>query len=310
MVRLGPVIEPHQVGVSTLCAMEVPEQRLEEVANFVSSFDEVNHNYEREHRFNLWFVLVGSVEDDLVRIKQEIQTEIGLRVLDLRLEEAFFIDLGFPIDNESGPSKEIYPRYNSFAERKGKDPKGHEADLGKAPEYHDAPDLVCALFQRLQTGLSLVAQPYRALGEEVGLSEESVLGWISRWRAKGLIRRFGVVVNHHKLGFSRNAMVAFDIPDPKVSAIGQKIGQYPFVTLCYRRRRARLWWPYNLYCMIHGKSQDQVRLQVQKIISEVGLAGIAFDILFSRQKFKQRGAAYRAVRPQLLGVPPVSEALC
>jgi siroheme decarboxylase len=50
--RIGPVFHPHRVGTSTLAAMAVPQARLQEIANYISALPEVNHNYEREHRFN------------------------------------------------------------------------------------------------------------------------------------------------------------------------------------------------------------------------------------------------------------------
>ena len=58
--RVGPVFRTHAIGASTLAAMAVPEERLDEVAAIVNSFAAVNHNYEREHRFNLWFVATAA----------------------------------------------------------------------------------------------------------------------------------------------------------------------------------------------------------------------------------------------------------
>ena len=63
--RVGPVFRPRQLGASTLAAMAVPPERLAEVAALVNSFAEVNHNYEREHAFNLWFVLTAPDQSGL-----------------------------------------------------------------------------------------------------------------------------------------------------------------------------------------------------------------------------------------------------
>ena len=95
--RVGPVLRPRRVGASTLAAMAVPEQRLREVADLVSRFAEVNHNYEREHRFNLWFVLTTVDEDRLAEVIQEIESQTGIEVLDLPMLEEYHIDLGFPL---------------------------------------------------------------------------------------------------------------------------------------------------------------------------------------------------------------------
>lgn len=97
VTRVGPVFAPHRAGASTLAAMAVPAERLDEVAALVSEYDEVNHNYEREHGFNLWFVLAAPSAERVAEVLDDIATRTGLPVMDLPLEEAFHIDLGFPL---------------------------------------------------------------------------------------------------------------------------------------------------------------------------------------------------------------------
>lgn len=93
--RVGPVFRPNRVGVSTLAALAVPQARLAEVAALVTAYPEVNHNYEREHRFNLWFVVTASDGQRLQAVLEEIATLTGLELLDLPMLEDYFIDLGF-----------------------------------------------------------------------------------------------------------------------------------------------------------------------------------------------------------------------
>lgn len=95
--RIGAVIKPHAVAASTLAAMCVPKDRLEDVAAFVSNLDEVNHNYEREHAFNLWFVATASNEDCLAQVLDDIEAATGLAVMSLPMLEDYHLDLGFPI---------------------------------------------------------------------------------------------------------------------------------------------------------------------------------------------------------------------
>lgn len=95
--RVGAVVAPHRAGWSTLAAMRVPEAHLEEVAALVSSFPEVNHNYEREHRLNLWFVVAAPSRARVQGVLAEIEHRTCLAVLDLPLEEAFRLDLGFAL---------------------------------------------------------------------------------------------------------------------------------------------------------------------------------------------------------------------
>jgi DNA-binding Lrp family transcriptional regulator len=96
--RIGAVIPPNHIGVSTLVAMAVPESQLHCVADKISAHPEINHNYEREHRFNLWFVAIASDDAHLQRLIHSIEQETGYKALQLPLLDDFFIDLGFTLD--------------------------------------------------------------------------------------------------------------------------------------------------------------------------------------------------------------------
>ena len=95
--RVGVVFRPNVVGVSTLAALEVPEPDLPAVADLVSGLPQVNHNYEREHDLNLWFVVTAANREEVLGVLADIASRSGLRVLDLPLEEPYRVDLGFPI---------------------------------------------------------------------------------------------------------------------------------------------------------------------------------------------------------------------
>ena len=95
--RVGVVIQPNTIGTGTLAAMAVPPERLDEVADVVNAEASVNHNYEREHEINLWFVITAADATGLQEVLKRIERRTGLPVLNLPLEEAFHIDLGFQL---------------------------------------------------------------------------------------------------------------------------------------------------------------------------------------------------------------------
>ncbi|KPK69516.1 MAG: AsnC family transcriptional regulator [Acidithiobacillales bacterium SM23_46] len=95
--RVGAVVRPNTVGVSTLAAMSVPAAELESVAALVSGYAEVNHNYEREHEINLWFVTTAPDAAHLQRVLNEIAARSGIEVLSFPLLEDYHIDLGFEL---------------------------------------------------------------------------------------------------------------------------------------------------------------------------------------------------------------------
>lgn len=95
--RVGAVLKPQKVGSSTLAAVAAPNHRIEEVAQIINSFSEVNHNYQREHKYNLWFVVTAETLEQVQNVLKDIENKSGLNVLDLPMEEDFHINLGFPL---------------------------------------------------------------------------------------------------------------------------------------------------------------------------------------------------------------------
>lgn len=95
--RVGAVVRPNTAGRSTLAAMAVPEELLEQVGALVATLPEVNHCYEREHRLNLWFVVTAADGEGVAAALARVEAATGLAVLDLPLEAEYRIDLGFPL---------------------------------------------------------------------------------------------------------------------------------------------------------------------------------------------------------------------
>ena len=277
--RIGAVFRPHTLGWSTLAAVAAPEHRIEAVARIISDYPEVNHNYEREHAFNLWFVATAPSQERVTQVLAEIGHAAGSRVLDLPMLEDFHIDLGFDLRNGR-----LLP-----ARRPHQDPLRRPQETSTPPTLERAD---YALADALEGGITLSPQPYAVLATRLGCSEEAVLGRIARLLKLGVIRRFGVVVRHRELGYSANAMVVWDVPDDRVSEVGRRLASQSAVTLCYRRPRRLPDWRYNLFSMVHGQDRQAVMAEIERMRESLGLQHIACQPLFSHRRFKQCGARY------------------
>lgn len=144
----------------------------------------------------------------------------------------------------------------------------------------------------IQDGLPLCAHPYAELGRQLDMDEETVIQRIQAMQEDGIIKRMGIVVRHHELGYTANAMVVWDVPDKQVQHIGEALGRHACVTLCYQRPRRLPQWPYNLFCMIHGKDRERVLNYIDSLVESEALQDISYEVLFSGERFKQRGARY------------------
>ena len=277
--RVGAVFRPNRIGVSTLAAVAVPEERLADVAQQVNARPEINHNYEREHRFNLWFVATAANPAHLERVLHDIEQQIGLPVMRLPMVQDYHIDLGFDLR----PTVALAHRHS----QKTAPSRPLELD-----------DLDYALVAAIQEGLPLVARPYAEVAAAIGTSEADVLSRLGQLLDHDIIKRLGIIVRHHELGFRANAMVVWNIPGERVDEIGHCIGASGLVNLCYQRPRRLPGWPYNLFCMIHGKDRDAVLERLEHLRDQCGLTDFPCEVLFSKQRFKQNGARYVEAHPR------------
>ncbi|MCC6888725.1 MAG: hypothetical protein IT536_09340 [Hyphomicrobiales bacterium] len=268
--RIGAVVRPNTVGASTLAAMQVPAPLLHEVSALVSHEPLVNHNYERTHAFNLWFVVAGPDPESVSATLARIAAATGLAVLDLPLERAYHLDLGFPLTES--PSQ---PR-----------------DRADPIERYDPAPFDRALLAQIEDGLPMVTMPYRMIADRLGVDEARVIERLRQLSSAGVVTRFGCVVRHRALGYTANAMAVWDIADQEVDRVAAIFAAHPRVTLCYRRPRRPPLWPYNLFCMVHAKSKTDAHAVIDALN---GVAGVGPDrraVLFSTRCFKQRGAIF------------------
>lgn len=149
------------------------------------------------------------------------------------------------------------------------------------------------IIKATQAGLPLVAEPYAAVAEAVGLTEAEVIDRMSAMQARGIIRRIAVAPNHYALGMTANGMSVWDVADDRISDLGARIGALPYVTHCYQRPRALPDWPYNLFAMLHGESREEVEAKRAEVASILGAACRGHDILYSTRILKKTGLRLR-----------------
>ncbi len=96
--RLGANFTSRKLGyTSTLCAVYVPEDKLDHFVTVVNRYPGVTHNYLRRHRYNVWFTLIAESTTRLEEILQEIAATSGVEVLSLPAQEVFKIKVDFPL---------------------------------------------------------------------------------------------------------------------------------------------------------------------------------------------------------------------
>ena len=147
------------------------------------------------------------------------------------------------------------------------------------------------LIEAIQDGIPICPQPYAEIAQKLACTEKDVISAIAELGEQKLLRRFGVIVKHRRLGFAANAMVVWNIADELVEAVGERLAAEPDVTLCYARPRNLPHWPYNIFTMLHGKERETVISKIHGIRQRLSIDS-DYDVLFSTRCFKQQGARY------------------
>ncbi|MFB6142374.1 MAG: Lrp/AsnC family transcriptional regulator [Halorientalis sp.] len=295
--RFGAVLNPPVIGSSTLAALSVPEDRFDEVADVVNAHRQVNHNYRRDHEWNMWFVVTAGSRRTRDAILADIERETGLDVLALPMLTDYYIDLEFPVVNGDRFARERRPLgHDGETDARHDATAGTEAAATRVSEAAAAnlSNLDRRLLLEIQDGLPLTATPYRDVAAAVDADVGEVTAAIEGLLAEGCIKRIGCVVNHVVTGFDANCMVVWDVPDAERDARGEAVGSLPYVTLCYHRpRRPDQDWPYNLFTMIHGREAEAVDAKIDELAAE----HLPFDHerLYSTATLKQTGARYEDI---------------
>lgn len=167
---------------------------------------------------------------------------------------------------------------------------GHPQTLSRARQSGkllDATDR--KIIVATQAGLPLVAAPFDALAEQLGLAVEEVLARVAAMQANGIIRRIAAVPNHYALGYTVNGMSVWNVTDERISELGKQVGALDFVSHCYHRPRHLPLWPYNLFAMVHGRNSQDVEAHVADIASLLGEHCRGHEVLYSKRILKKTG---------------------
>ena len=124
-----------------------------------------------------------------------------------------------------------------------------------------------AILRIVQRDLPNTLTPYAAIAAETDVSEAAVLALLRSMKEEGAIRRFGASVKHQKAGFTHNAMVAWKIDHEHVDEAGKAAATNDNVSHCYYRPSAATDWPYTIYTMVHGRSEEECSAVINSLSS-------------------------------------------
>ncbi len=273
--QIGPVFNPRRLGYqTTLVAMKVTTELLDEAGRIISAHQHVSHCYERDHEFNLWFTLAmplkENLNDELRKLKTKVKAET---VLSLPAVRVFKLGAYFNLDSNDTSPPNVDTNYNL---------------LNAVATLSDADRTV---INELQQDLPLTALPFDLMAARLSMDIYDFLGHCRALLRRTIMRRFSASINHNKLGFTANAMACWQVPPDIVEIVGKKMTAFPEISHCYERQTSTV-WPYNLFAMIHAKTKKACEAVADKISSEAQLDKAAMVLLFSTREVKKTRVRY------------------
>jgi len=256
---------------SSLVAFKVTEDKIDEAANIINQHPGVSHNYLRNHDYNIWFTMAVApdsklgLEKTIDILKEQTGAEDGIVLPTLKM-----FKISVKMDTTGKRAK------------KEKLKKLAHKELELTPQH-------VAVIKELQKDISVVTEPFKEATEKLGLSYDEFFALANELKDSGVMRRFATILNHRKAGFGANAMSVWAVPEDKGEEIGKQMAEFSAVSHCYLRPSYPN-WPFNLFAMIHGKTQEECDSLIEEMAKESGLT--EYGKLYSTKEFKKQRLVY------------------
>ena len=256
---------------SSLVAFEIKKDDIDKAVEIINSHPGISHNYERNHTFNIWFTLAVP-PDSLIGLEKtvEILAKACCAKEFILLPTIKLFKIAVKLDTTGN------------AQKKEKVIKKEYKDI-KLTDLHKR---VIALAQE---DISITKEPFLTIINKLGIDYDTFFKALNELKAGGYMRRFATILNHRKAGFNANAMVVWDIDDNIAEKMGEKLASFSAVSHCYLRPKFPN-WRYNIFSMVHGKTQEETDATVKEMEREVLFNDNRY--LYSSREFKKIRVKY------------------
>jgi DNA-binding Lrp family transcriptional regulator len=270
--QTSAIFDTKRLGyTSSLVAFKVSAEQIETAANIINAHPGVSHNYLRNHDYNIWFTMAVAPDSQfgLERTIEILQEQTGA-------EDAI-----------------ILPTLKMFKISVKMDTTGKRAKKEKVKRVaHKAltlTDTHIAIIKELQKDIAITSEPYAEAIERLEIDYETFFTIAHELKDAGVMRRFATILNHRKAGFSANAMSVWSVPEEDGERIGKEMAEFSAVSHCYLRPKYPN-WPYNLFAMVHAKTQEECDALIDEMAKESGLS--EYSKLYSSVEFKKQRLVY------------------
>ncbi len=304
--QISAIFDSHNIGYKgTLVAFKVPECEIDNAASVINSHKGVSHNYLRNNIYNIWFTITlppdKNFEEEISLISKISKAEDYLILPTLKL---FKIGVNFDMTEEIETANDKNKvDIKSFANENMNDNANADANINANASFRyfsqdDAIDdskINISEFEKdcireLQKDLEIIAEPFKNAALNLNVSQGELLHQISKFIEEKKMRRFACVLYHQKAGFNYNIMGIWKSKEDEIDKNGKIMASINEVSHCYRRHTYPDKWEYNIFTMIHTKTEEEALKTMDKIAELTGIKD--FSNLRSIKEFKKVRVKY------------------
>lgn len=265
--QTSAIFDTKRLGyVSSLVAFKIPSDKISDAVKIINSHPGISHNYERNHDFNIWFTVAVSPNSKL-----GLEGTVKLLAQETGAEDYIIL-----------PTLKLF-KINVKLNTTGKDEKKEEVKRVKHTDIELTP-LHHSVIRYAQYDIEIIQEPFKKIIQTLDIKYDTFFKILNELQEAGVMRRFASILNHRKAGFSANAMVVWDVDESDGEAIGEKAAAFSAVSHCYLRPKYPN-WPYNLFTMVHGKSEEETNSIIADMALEIEAK--SYMPLYSSREFKK-----------------------
>lgn len=255
---------------SALVGAEIHSFDLDKVVNFLKEHPMVTHLYLRNYKINLWFTIAVEKEIGLENHLNQLSSLLCYPFYTFRRTHTFKIGVNFDlISKKNQTEKKDFKKIQKYPKR-------------------EISNQIKQIIRAIQTPLPIEERPFKKLAKIFELKEQDIIDFINN-SPYGSVRKYVATMNHRNIGVFYNAMTVWKVTETKLEKIGCHLASYPEVSHCCARSTNEV-FPYNLYSMIHGPTEEFVKDIVKYIAKDLKIKD--YLVLYSPIEYKKTRLRY------------------
>ncbi|MEW5820501.1 MAG: hypothetical protein AB1782_09955 [Cyanobacteriota bacterium] len=236
---------------SVLVAMQIDNRKKAYLISYINKLPGVSHNYERNNTYNIWFTLsleeTINIDEFICNLSKQYSVN---KFLILPSVKTYKLRVNFDLIESETHIETI------------------TENVSKTDYEYSLDEQDKAIIKHLQEDILLISRPFDQMADSVKLNTSQFIDRANYYIDTGIMRRYSATLRHINAGYANNAMIVWQVSENQIDKVGYQFAQKAFVSHCYRRLK-HFEWPYDLYTMVHARSESDLHSYIDELYNIV-----------------------------------------